>query len=818
GDSSDDDQGDGLLTVIPTGDTSPAPDGGVFVHLFEWPWADVEKECTFLAEKGYAAVQVSPPNEHLVPTADMSGVTTNDYPWWVRYQPVTHLTTTLTSRSGTWAEFTSMVDACNSLGVGIYVDAVINHTADIEVGTPPTGTHGTEYHSTPAASRAYGAQYQADDFHTECTISSYEDRQQVQLCELSGLPDLDTGKVEVQTEISNYLQALLDAGVWGFRIDGAKHIRAQDIAAILNGLTLPGGGTPFIFQEVIDQSSDEPVRDWEYAPHGDVTEFAYAFALGDKFDDACGGALSQLESRFDDADMLPSRFAVVFTDNHDNQRGHGVGSGCVVDHRDGQEHLLANIFALAYPYGYPKVMSSYYWQSSATDNNGDSLGPPSSADGGATWGVGRGAATRSVYGASQVAGDNPANCAASYEDGKWVCEHRQTAIANLVQFRQVTDGAAVSDWQNIAADHIAFGRGAKGFVALNRTGSNATTTYTTGMPEGDYCDSVSGQRTVDGSACTGPVISVNASHQIVNYTLASMSALAIHAEARLGAPQLDASQDFDLARAANGPVTATLQTHDGFDAPNQTITFTLESGAGSLGAPVVTATTDISGVASVTYTAPNTLTVAMVSAAYRAAKGTSHESLSAVYVDYRAAVAELLARRLATGEVSLNLGHTLTVTKQGSGDPLITLARFTGNPQSNRAGDSVKSAFVDLYLPDAAAVTTLTVEIACTATCASGDTIWWGNPVTGDWTAVTDAAAAFSGAQATFTLTVSSTPSLTQLSGTPFVVSLNEPLAISLHAFQATSGVPGRLLLVLLILAILRICASAFSRQRRAAR
>ncbi|HEY90195.1 MAG TPA: DUF3372 domain-containing protein, partial [Thermoflexia bacterium] len=818
GDSSDDDQGDGLLTVIPTGDTSPAPAGGVFVHLFEWPWTDVEKECTFLAEKGYAAVQVSPPNEHLVPTADMNGVTTNDYPWWVRYQPVTHLTTTLTSRSGTWTEFTSMVDTCNSLGVGIYVDAVINHTADIEVGSPPTGTHGTEYHSTPAASRAYGAQYQAGDFHPECTISSYEDRQQVQLCELSELPDLDTGKVAVQTEINNYLQALLDVGVKGFRIDGAKHIRAQDIAALLDGLTLPGGGTPFIFQEVIDQSSDEPVRDWEYAPHGDVTEFAYAFALGDKFDDACGGTLSQLESRFDDADMLPSRFAVVFTDNHDNQRGHGVGSGCVVDHRDGQEHLLANIFALAYPYGYPKVMSSYYWQSSSTDNSGDSMGPPSTADGGSTWGVGRGAATRSVYGASQVAGDAPANCAAAYEDGKWVCEHRQTAIANLVQFRQVTDGEAVSNWQNIGgapSDHIAFGRGAKGFVALNRTGSNATTTYTTGMPEGDYCDSVSGQRTADGSACTGTVISVDASHQIVNYTLASMSAFVIHTEARLGAPQLDASQDFDLARDAHGPVTATLQTHAGSAVPNQTITFTLESGAGSLGAPVVTATTDISGVASVTYTAPSTLTVALISAAYRASEGTRHESLSAVYVAYRAAVAELLARRLSTGEVSLSLGDTLTITKQGSGAPLITLAKFTGNPQSNQAGDSVKSAFVDLYLPDATAVTTLTVEIACTATCASGDTVWWGNPVTGDWTAVANAAADFSGDKATFTLTVSSTPSLTQLDGAPFVVSRNEPLAISLHAFQATRGVSRLWLLTLLGCTILGICASAFGREQR---
>ncbi len=539
----DDDQGDGLITIIPTLDSSVEPAGGVFVHLFEWPWADIEKECTFLAAKGFTGVQVSPPNEHLVPTADMGGAA-NDYPWWVRYQPVTHLTgpTTFTSRSGTWAQFVSMVNTCNSKGVGVYVDAVINHMADIQVGNPPTGSSGTVYKST-VPGRFYGSQYQSDDFHDpDCTIASYGDRRQVQRCKLSGLPDLNTGKTDVQTEIRNYLQALLTAGVKGFRIDGAKHMAAQDIAAIFDGLTV----SFYVFQEVIDQSSSERVRDWEYTPTGDVTEFAYAFALGAAFDDACGGSLSDLEGRFDDLDMLPSRFAQVFTDNHDNQRGHGVGAGCVVDHRDGQEHVLANIFALAYPYGHPSVMSSYYWQSSSTDNSGDSLGPPSTSDGGTTWGPGLGAATRPVYGAGQAAGVYPANCSGTYpaavassDLGKWVCEHRNTAIANMVKFRQATHGQPVTNWQNIGgapSNHIAFGRGSKGFVAINRTDSAATTTYQTGMAPGVYCDItqydlVNGNCVLPNSTVHAPasgLITVDANGQIVDKTLAAMDAFAIY--------------------------------------------------------------------------------------------------------------------------------------------------------------------------------------------------------------------------------------------------------------------------------------------------
>lgn len=61
--------------------------------------ADVGRECTFLAEKGFTAVQVSPPNEHLVPIANQGGQSASDFPWWARYQPVTHLTTALTSRN-----------------------------------------------------------------------------------------------------------------------------------------------------------------------------------------------------------------------------------------------------------------------------------------------------------------------------------------------------------------------------------------------------------------------------------------------------------------------------------------------------------------------------------------------------------------------------------------------------------------------------------------------------------------------------------------------------------------------------------------------
>ena len=38
----------------------------VIVHLFEWKWTDIANECeAYLGPKGFCAVQVSPPMEHL---------------------------------------------------------------------------------------------------------------------------------------------------------------------------------------------------------------------------------------------------------------------------------------------------------------------------------------------------------------------------------------------------------------------------------------------------------------------------------------------------------------------------------------------------------------------------------------------------------------------------------------------------------------------------------------------------------------------------------------------------------------------------------
>ena len=89
--------------------TEPSITDRTFVHLFEWDWPSVATECEkVLGPAGYAAVQVSPPMEHVVGPQ-----------WWTRYHPVSYQ---LVSRSGDRVEFGDMVSRCKAAGVDIYVE------------------------------------------------------------------------------------------------------------------------------------------------------------------------------------------------------------------------------------------------------------------------------------------------------------------------------------------------------------------------------------------------------------------------------------------------------------------------------------------------------------------------------------------------------------------------------------------------------------------------------------------------------------------------------------------------------------------------
>ena len=187
------------------------------MHLFEWSWADIAQECEdWLGPKGFNAVQISPPNEHIQGSQ-----------WWTRYQPVTYK---LVSRSGDEAAFTDMVQRCKKAGVGIYADAVLNHIA----AGSGTGVAGGQYggRSTPIYQKQ-DMHYTSSDMNTNCGVTNYQDKHNVQYCDLVSLPDLCTSCQKVKELTSDYINRMADIGIAGFRIDAAKHMDAGELGQLL---------------------------------------------------------------------------------------------------------------------------------------------------------------------------------------------------------------------------------------------------------------------------------------------------------------------------------------------------------------------------------------------------------------------------------------------------------------------------------------------------------------------------------------------------------------------------------------------------------
>ncbi|MEV4438961.1 alpha-amylase family protein [Streptomyces sp. NPDC049577] len=408
--------------------------------LFEWRYDSVARECKeTLGPAGYGFVQVSPPQEHI-----------QGPQWWTSYQPVSYR---IAGRLGDRAAFAGMVAACHAAGVKVVVDAVVNHMA----AASGTGTGGTPY-----TKYDYPGLYRDADFHgCRKPISDYTDRADVQTCELVRLADLDTGSERVRTTVARYLDDLLGLGVDGFRIDAAKHIAADDLAAIKARLSKPD---VYWKQETI-YGAGEAVQPEEYLRTGDVQEFRYARDLKRVLQHE---RLAYLRNYGEGWAYLPGGQASVFVDNHDTER-----DGDTLTYKDGADYTLAHVFMLAWPYGSPDVHSGYEF----TDRD---AGPPDGGAVGACW----------QGGTSQAGGTG----------GSWKCQHKWPEIISMVGFRNAVRGTAVTDWWDNGYQAIAFGRGSRGYVVLNHEGFALTRTFQTSLPQGDYCDVQSGRHVaIDGS-------------------------------------------------------------------------------------------------------------------------------------------------------------------------------------------------------------------------------------------------------------------------------------------------------------------------------
>lgn len=437
----------GLLAGCTPATTAPEPAGSrdAGILLFQWTWNAIADECEFLGDAGIDWVLTSPPQEHVVRDE-----------WWVHYQPVSYQ---IESRLGTRDEFAAMVATCADHDVDIVADAVVNHMTGL--GTPGVGWAGSEFEHF-----RYPGIWEPDDFH-QCTesptgeIIDYRDADEVRNCRLVNLADLATGTERVREGLRSYLDDLLSLGVSGFRIDAAKHMPPEDIAAIIRDL--PEGVR--VYQEVI-RASSEPIQPEEYLDNGPSWEFLYARTLKSMVD---SGSLNPRVVFGPDGGSVPSELAISFVDNHDTER-----NGETLSYKDGDAYLLGLAFMLAHPYGTPQLSSGYAFE-------GRDAAPPLQADG------------RVADASCADAADAPQP---RYEPGEWVCPQRWTGVTGMLAFRSAVGDAPLTDDVRFDGELRAlsgFGRGEYGYIAFNAGPVSLTGTFSTSLAAGTYADALSGE-------------------------------------------------------------------------------------------------------------------------------------------------------------------------------------------------------------------------------------------------------------------------------------------------------------------------------------
>ncbi|KAM0751842.1 glycoside hydrolase [Meredithblackwellia eburnea MCA 4105] len=479
-------QWDGLVKRAPPTPSNNNQKGNTIVQLFEWNWNSVAQECTnVLGPAGYGYAQVSPPSEH---------VSTQ---WWTDYQPVSYK---IFSKRGTRSDFLSMVQTCHAAGVGVIVDAVLNHMAQ-STGTGGTGVDGSAY--TPYTYAA--VPYTQSDFHTSCVID-YTNANSIWTCQLSGLADLATDTDDVRTKEAAYLTDLQSLGVTGFRLDAAKDIAPADISAILSKLTTQ----PYVVQEVVF-TSGQPVTPNMYTGNGDVHEFRAQDALANAFLNNQG--LGPLLGWPGDG-WVPSQNAVVFVLNQDSER---VAGSAVIWSSPNNAYLLANVFVLGQAYGSPTVFSGFNF---------------SSYDQGAP-----------------LNSSNFALDVTCYQNN-WRCEQRWTGIANMVGFHNAALGTNMTNLLTSSMNQISFGRGNVGHVAINYASEYWTVTLNTGVPDGSYCEIIH-DTDPSYSICRGQAVVV--SNGTFTITVPPYDAIAFYK----GNPVTTGTPSSSVARSTSGTGRAT---------------------------------------------------------------------------------------------------------------------------------------------------------------------------------------------------------------------------------------------------------------------
>ena len=186
--------------------------GGDFIGLTE----NLDR----VKQMGFTAVWITPPFVNRAVQGGSAGY----HGYWIldftRIDP--HL--------GTEADFMAFMSKAKSLGLKVYLDIVVNHTADViqydgSGAFSPTPKTNAYIPTAYASAKAPAFLNDIANYHNQGAISDWNNELQYQNGDFSGLDDIKTENDAVVDGFAHsYASWIVKYGIDGFRIDTAKHV------------------------------------------------------------------------------------------------------------------------------------------------------------------------------------------------------------------------------------------------------------------------------------------------------------------------------------------------------------------------------------------------------------------------------------------------------------------------------------------------------------------------------------------------------------------------------------------------------------------
>ncbi|RJX68931.1 alpha-amylase [Vibrio sinensis] len=330
----------------------------VILHAFDWPYTLVAQRAEAIDRAGYKSVLVSSPMK--------SKKCPQGTCWWQRYQPQDYRV--IDNQLGDTHDFVAMISTLKERGIRLYIDVVFNHMeneadarSNLQYPSDEDLQRYQQQHDYYQSIRLFGDLSQPLfthlDFVAAFPIEDWRDKWQVQFGRLTGSPvDIGLPTLAANTNVigqqKEYLLAMKQLGVTGFRIDAAKHMTIEHLQQVW---TKDICENVHIFGEIItDGGASKPEYELFLQPFLAKTQLgAYDFPLFKTLYDALQtqGSFTALIDPYHYGLALSESRALTFSITHDipNNR---VFSDLVMDE---ESEWLANTFILGRDGGVPLI-------------------------------------------------------------------------------------------------------------------------------------------------------------------------------------------------------------------------------------------------------------------------------------------------------------------------------------------------------------------------------------------------------------------------------------------------------------------------------